>query len=226
MDLGQIVQHLQASALFRVLPLAETRALAAAATHRVFGPRKRLFSEGQRSVVIHVISRGVVRLYRSSRKGQSLTFRRVSVGSVLGQMSAIDGSGHSVSAEAEGPVEVLSIPHTDYVAALRRHPESALALAAILGDLVRRLSSELESMKFSSIERRLIGKLIERTKDRREIQVTHATLAAEVGATRENVSRILGRLKHKRVLALGRGRIEILNPRALEAFSVDDSTPL
>jgi CRP-like cAMP-binding protein len=217
---------LEASPLFCVLSPAETRALAASAARRTFGPGKRLFSEGARNVAIHVIVRGVVCLSRSSRKGHTLTLRRVSVGSVLGQMSALDGSGHSVSAQAEDRVEVLSIPRPRYLAALKRHPEAALALARILGDLVRRLSGELESMKYSTIETRLIAKLIDRARHRREIFVTHAALAAEVGATRENVSRILGRLEKKRIIALNRGRIEILNHRTLNAVGADDSTLL
>jgi len=213
---GEVAEHLKGSALFSVLPASDVEELVAAAVSRSFRPGQRLFSENEPSVAIHVIVRGVVRLFRSNRKGQLLTLRRLSAGSVLGQMSALDASGHSVSAEAEDQVEVLAIPRTRYIAALKRHPEAALALARILADIVRRLSDELEAMKFSTIESRLLDKICERAAERREVVVTHATLAAEVGATRENVSRLLGRLKKKGVVALGRGRIEILDHRGLE----------
>lgn len=90
-DVNEVARHLEASRLFCVLPPAETRALAASAARRTFDPGKRLFLEGERNVAIHVIVRGVVCLSRSSRRGHTLTLRRVSVGSVLGQMSALHG---------------------------------------------------------------------------------------------------------------------------------------
>jgi CRP-like cAMP-binding protein len=172
--------------------------------------------EGDRTDSILTIVRGAVRLFRTNKNGQTLGLRTLKAGSVLGQMSALDGGRHSVSAIAEDSVEVLSVPRLRYVSALKRHPEAALALARILADVVRRLSDELEAMKFSSAEARLLFRLFERGTGRREIQVTHATLAIEVGATRENVSRLLGKLEKKRIVTLGRGRIEILDHRALE----------
>lgn len=211
-----LARFLARSALFSGLPPAELAELEAVARTRRFKPGETLFSEGDRTDSILAIVHGTVRLVRTNKKGQTLGLRTLKAGSVLGQMSALDGGRHSVSAIAEDRVDVLAIPRRRYVSALKRHPEAALALARILADVVRRLSDELEAMKFSSVEARLLFRLLERAIDRREIYVTHATLATEVGATRENVSRLLGRLEKKRIVALGRGRIEILDHRALE----------
>jgi CRP-like cAMP-binding protein len=207
---------LAGSALFSGLPPAELAELAAVARTRRFKPGGKLFSEGDRTDSILTIVHGAVRLFRTSKKGQMLGLRTLSVGSVLGQMSALDDGRHSVSAIAEDSVEVLSVPRLRYVQALKRHPEAALALARILADVVRRLSDELEAMKFASAEARLLFRLFERATGRREIWVTHATLAIEVGATRENVSRLLGKLEKQRIIKLWRGRIEVLDHRALE----------
>jgi CRP-like cAMP-binding protein len=79
-------------------------------------------------------------------------------------------------------------------------------------------------VKYASLESRLLARLCERARGRREIRpVTHAELADEAGGTRENVSRILGQLRNKGLLALGRGWIEIRIHAGLEALLVKGS---
>jgi CRP-like cAMP-binding protein len=45
--------------------------------------------------------------------------------------------------------------------------------------------------------------------ERREVSITHAQLADEIGGTRANVSRALARLEREGVLRRRRGRIEL-----------------
>ena len=119
----------------------------------------------------------------------------------------------------ERDCEVLSIPARAFQDLLRKRPEVAVQLARVLAARVRGLSDQLEAMKFSSIGERLRRALITRGAGRRELRVTHQLLAEECGASRENVSRVLGFLRDADVLKLGRGRVEILDHRALEEIA-------
>jgi CRP/FNR family cyclic AMP-dependent transcriptional regulator len=212
------------SPLFWVLSSHERRELIASAILRTFNPEQGIFLRGHRTDRIFVVERGKVRLSRTTPGGQEKFLRSVGRGYVLGQMSALDGSAHSVSAEALDQVVALSIPRIRYVAALEQHPKAAIALAGILANIVRKLSDELEAMKYASLESRLVAKLCERARGRREIRpITHAELADEAGGTRENVSRILGQLRNKGLLVLGRGWIEIRSHAGLEALLVKGS---
>jgi CRP-like cAMP-binding protein len=209
------------SPLFAILPALEREELLASSARRKFSPGQTIFSRGDRTGRIFVVESGSVRLSRIAPGGQELFLRSVGKGYVLGQMSALDGSAHSVSAQALDQVVVVSIPRGRYVAALEEHPKAATALAGILADIVRKLSDELETVRFSSLEARLLAKLCERARGRREIRpITHADLADEAGGTRENVSRILGDLRKKGLLTLGRGWIEIHSHAGLEALLV------
>jgi CRP-like cAMP-binding protein len=212
------------SPLFSVLPSHKRQELVASAVRRTFSPGQGIFVRGDRTGRIFVVESGEVRLSRTTFSGQELFLRSVGRGYVLGQMSALDGSTHSVSAEALDRVIVLSIPRIRYVAALEQHPKAAIALAGILADVVRKLSDELEAMKYASLESRLLARLCERARGRREIRpITHAELADEAGGTRENVSRILGQLRNRGLLVLGRGWIEIRSHAGLEALLVKGS---
>jgi CRP-like cAMP-binding protein len=92
----------------------------------------------------------------------------------------------------------------------------AIRLAAALAARARDLSDELEAMKFASIGERVLRWLQRRAVARRELRVTHQQLADQIGATRENVSRVLGLLQDRGILELGRGRIQILDRARLE----------
>jgi CRP-like cAMP-binding protein len=204
--------------LLSVLPAAARNELAARAVRKTFDDGRIIFSKGERTDRIFVVERGSVRLSRITKGGKPLLLRTVGPGYVLGQMSALDGSAHSVSARACGEVTVLSIPRAAYVSVLERHPKAAIGLASILADLVRKLSDELEAMKYSPLETRLLARLCERARGRRELRpITHAELAEEAGGTRENVSRILGQLQDQGFVNLGRGRIGIVSHDRLEA---------
>jgi len=100
-------------ALLEVSPLFsiyEREALAASAVRKAFSAEQVIFSKGDRTGRIFVVESGRVRLSQIARGGQELFLRSVGRGYVLGQMSALDGKPHSVSATAQGQIhDPLSI---------------------------------------------------------------------------------------------------------------------
>ena len=201
---------------------AEGRAtlLAHGRTRRVT-ERGELFHAGDPCSEILAILRGRVRLWRDAGDGQVLALHVAGPGEILGQMSALDPAGaHSVSATAEEDVELFALSAARFRAALEAEPRAALRLASALAERVRSLSDELWAMKYRSIAERVLGTLRELAHERRELRTTHQSLAESVGATRENVTRVLGALRAAGILRLGRGRIEVLDHERLASFEV------
>lgn len=199
---------------------AERRDLTARGSVVQAAKGRTLFSAGDRCDAVLIVRKGAVRLWRATPAGRVLVLRTAGEGEVLGQMSALDGGTHSVHATAESPVELLRIPAAAFRAALARNGVAALALARVLAARVRALSEELEAMKFATIGERVLRRLQAKARGRREIRLTHEGLAQDVGATRENVSRVLARLRDEGILRLGRGRVEVLDHARLERVSV------
>ena len=52
----------------------------------------------------------------------------------------------------------------------------------------------------------------------RELQVTHESIAAELGSAREPISRLLKDFEHQGAILLSRGRITLNNPEGLRAM--------
>jgi CRP/FNR family transcriptional regulator, cyclic AMP receptor protein len=212
-----ILEVLRRSAVLGVLEPAGRQALAEGGRKRTLGAGTELFRAGDPGTEILVLVRGRVRLWRLTPEGQVLVLRLCGPGEILGQMSAIDDGQHSVNATADEEVDVLHVSAAAFRAQLERRPVAAIRLAQVLAQRVRELSDEVEAMKFSTIGGRVVRLLLQLGAARREVRVTHQALAEQVGATRENVSRVLGQLRDEGTLRLGRGVIEILDHEQLAA---------
>jgi CRP-like cAMP-binding protein len=98
-------------------------------------------------------------------------------------------------------------------AALKRHPEAALAALAHLGGVIADLSSEVAALRVHGLASRVRHRLEQLGRGRREVAITHARLAEEVGGTRANVSRALAQLEREGIVQRRRGRIELCRSR-------------
>ena len=215
-----IITILGRSPIFSILGAGELAGLASAGRRGVVQAGVDLFHAGDPGDTIQVILSGAVRIRRLTGDGHVLVLRRCGPGEVLGQMSAIDRSAHSVEATAVLRTEVLTIPARMFRALLEQRPALALRLAAVLAGRVRSLSEDLEAMKFGTIGQRVVRLLSVMAAGRREVRLTHQELADQVGSTRENVSRVLGLLRERGVLRTGRGIIEILDHAGLASDDI------
>jgi CRP/FNR family transcriptional regulator len=212
---------LRRSPVLGLLAREEREDLVRAGRVQVIADGTDLFLVGDLTEAIQVLLEGRVRLWRLTADGHVLVLRICQAGEILGQMSALEEEGrHSVNATAVEGCRVLKIPASAFKDLLSRRPELAIRLASVLAQRVRALSDELEAMKFASIGQRVLRWLREHGARMREIRTTHQEIAQQVGATRENVSRVLGLLRDRGILRLGRGSIEILDHGRLEGEEV------
>lgn len=214
----QLKKRLALSPVLGVLAESEQDALLRTGTCHTFDAGQDLFRVGEVGTQIQILLHGRVRLWRLTTDGHLLVLRICPIGEVLGQMSALDESPHSINATAVDEVEVLTIQAQSYRQMVEQNHAMAIRLAIVLAQRVRCLSDELEAMKFSSIGQRVVWQLQEAAQHLRVLRLTHQDLADRVGATRENVSRVLGLLCDQGIIRLGRGSIEIIEPDRLDPF--------
>lgn len=178
-----------------------------------------LFLEGKAPSHLFFIREGHIKVTRSTPGGRELALRIVGAGDVVGEIDLFCGdSSCSVSARAMDRCSLLSLPVTDFEAAL-------------LDDRVRNrewmMWSQLQQRKDQSRFRDLLlhGKkgalystlirLSNTYGDRREdgiligISLTNQDLADFCGASREVVNRMLHDLKENGVITMNKGFITI-----------------
>jgi CRP-like cAMP-binding protein len=208
---SSLLENLKRSPVFSALSDEALSLFVQQGLRRVVSSETLLFSEGEPCQEIFLVLHGKVRLWRQNKNGQILILHRCEPGEILGQMSALNGANHSINATTDEESELWRIQASVFRGLLTENPEAVLRLAILLAERVRDLSRELEELKFSSVQERLSKKLRELGVGRREIKLTHESIAQEIGATRENVSRALAALSETGAIVLRRGVIEILD---------------
>jgi len=77
----------------------------------------------------------------------------------------------------------------------------------------------VDTVVFRRMDARVATLLLERSGRQNPVRITHQEIAAELGTSREVVSRILESLAGAGLLKVMRGRIEILEQGPLAAFA-------
>ena len=184
--------------LFAAMPRKAVDGLAARATRRTVKAGQRVRAE----LVVLVTGRLEVR-------ADGALVRSLVPPAVAGISVALGAPATAELWAAEDSV-LVAIPADAVAAALKRHPEAALAAIGHLGGVIGELSAEVAALRRHGLVERVRHRLAVLATGRREVAITHALLAEEVGGTRANVSRALARLEREGAIRRRRGRIELV----------------
>jgi CRP-like cAMP-binding protein len=189
--------------LFAAMPRAAVEGLAARATRRRPKAGERVRGDG---VAMLVTGRLEVR----ATSGDHEVVIRSLVPPAVAGISVALGAPASAELWAAEASELVVVPADAVAGALRRHPDAALAAIVHLGGVIAELSAEVAALRQHGLVERVRHRLAVLATGRREVAITHARLAEEVGGTRANVSRALARLEAEGSLRRRRGRIELV----------------
>ena len=195
------VELLLRARLFAVMPRAVVDQLAAHATRRRVRRGHRVLSRADPALVVLIAGRIEV-------VGDEVVIRSLVPPAVAG-VSLAAGADPSAELRAAEDCELVVVPATAVAAALRRHPDAAFAAIAHLAGVIAELSAEVEALRRHGLVARVRHRLVQLGRGRREIAITHAALADEVGGSRANVSRALARLERDGVVQRRRGVIAL-----------------
>jgi CRP/FNR family cyclic AMP-dependent transcriptional regulator len=192
----------------------------------VLPPDAILFVEGQEPRGLFIICSGKVNLSTTSREGKLLILKTAVPGEVLGLSATISGMNYEITAETATPCQVSFIDRKRFLAMMELHGETGLHAALSLS---RDYHSAYRDIHDLVLTRSSLGKLarlllsqaaLEDTDDDRiDTQMTHEEMAQRIGASRETVTRLLTRLRHKRLIRMDGPSLVIRNRVALEAIA-------
>ena len=208
--LAQVRAWLASTPFFGKLDAAGTARLAAAARRRWLGRGETLWRQGEEPDALAVVISGSLHVTRTSERGDLLLLRILRPFDVVG-LSTVAGAAHSADLVAGEPTAVLILPGRALRELFAERPALALAAMARLGELLAALTTEVEELRSCELDQRLLACLRRHGRTRREVTLTHAELAAQVGASRANVSRALARLRRRGAVQCGRRRITLID---------------
>lgn len=116
---------------------------------------------------------------------------------------------------AETDVEAIVIPGPLFRALVRDSREFAHSVHVAIARHLEIVMDLVEQATYFRLDQRVASMLLARGSP---VAASHQELADDLGASRENVSRILAGFRNHGWVALGRRRIEIFDPSALESL--------
>lgn len=203
------------------LPEVLAERLWAAATTMSAKTGRTLVSSGARSNQVYVVLKGRVQVTLYSLAGREVILRSLGEGALFGELAAIDGQPRSATIVALSSCTLACIDAAAFREAVANDPEASLWLARRLTAQIRDLTEKVFELNALRVSSRLHCELLrlcagsESSPVTIEPAPTHADLAARIGTHREAVTREMGELADRGILAQERRRITILDTGAL-----------
>ena len=219
------IQLLAANDLFAGLPEAELEGLRPALRMRRYAKDDHVFREGDPGSHLYLVASGQVKIGRVGAGGSEIVFALLGPGEVFGELSLFEPDGErSADAIALVPTECALLGRDAALAFLRRHPELLLRVIASLIAYIERKDRAMAEVSFLDIPGRIAQRLLDLAASKGEpaaggvlirVPLSQRTLAAMVGASRENVNRALNRFVELGYITQSRGTITVLKPEEL-----------
>ena len=222
-----LAASLQKAGLFSNLTPSELQLLAARTVRKLFSAGELLFSEGEPCTGLHIVSRGKVRIFKTSISGREQVLAVEGPGSSVAELPVFDGGPYPASVVAVEGSEIAFISRRDFHAYCMEHPDVALKVLAVVGARLRRLVGIIEELSFTTIRQRLVATLVkiaqaqgQQTPHGIEFRLpdSHQEIANQLGTVRELISRNLMRLQAEGLIEVDARRILIKDMTGLSAL--------
>ena len=198
-------------------------ALASRCAWRWFDPGQLMISRHTSGNDVHLIVDGRVRIHVYAADGREVLLTHVQEGGIVGDFAAVDGGLRTTDAHASSKVLSASLPAADFKQLLREEPRVEERYVRYLVGLVRQLTDRVIELSTLAVQNRIRAELLRlaratTTGDAAKLEPAprHADIAAQVGTTREQVTRELSLLAREGMLLRGEGSLVITDIKRLE----------
>jgi CRP/FNR family transcriptional regulator, cyclic AMP receptor protein len=144
--MSPLVSLLAEVPLFQLLDADERAALAQLMEQANFPSGYRIFQEGEAGDRMYVVCSGGVELATTDKLGQKLVLTTASRGDLFGELSLLDHGPRTAHATVIEDAELLVLDRATLVDFIRRRPEVALDMMAVMGGRVRTTTNRLRQM--------------------------------------------------------------------------------
>lgn len=176
-----------------------------------------VFVEGDRANAIAFLLSGVVRVYKIGETGREITLYRFGSGEscVLTANAILSQQTFPALATVEEDAEAIMIPAETFRAWIGRSEAWRSFVFELMAQRLSSMLAVVDEVTFRRLDARLAALLGERGRQQKLIRVTHQEIAADLGSSREVISRVLADFAALGLVRLGRGTIEVVDGQRL-----------
>ena len=201
----QLVREFQQAAFFARIPIGRD-----------------VFVEGDRTDAIALLISGVVRVYKISEMGREITLYRFGFGEscILTASAILSQQPFPAIATVEQEAEAVMIPADAFRDWVRRYNLWRDFVFDLLSQRLTSVMALVDEVAFRRVDTRVASFLLNRSRIQNPIHITHQEIAAELGSSREVISRIIEGFASEGLIRPARGMVEILDFDSLQNRSV------
>ena len=179
---------------------------------------KTIFEPGDPVESISLLLSGGVRVYRIGETGREITLYRFGSGEscVLTANAIMSKQAFSAIATVEQSAEAVIIPARIFHEWVGRYDVWRNFMFDLFSQRLASVMEIVDEVAFGRMDIRVARLLVERGTPQNPVKITHQEIAAELGSSREVISRILESLAGQGLIRMGRGTIEVLDQKSLE----------
>ena len=180
---------------------------------------KDVFIEGDHCDAIALLISGVVRVYKIGETGREITLYRFGLGEscILTANAILSQQSFPAIATVEQDAEAIMILAEKFREWVSRYDMWRKFVFDLLSQRLSNVMAIVDEVAFQRMDVRVASLLLTRSRVQNPIQITHQEIAAELGSSREVISRLLEDFSERGLIRVRRGEVEILDPDGLGA---------
>jgi CRP-like cAMP-binding protein len=183
--------------MFSALTPAQMAQIAGAVTKHRFKRGELIVEQGKKSHALYVILSGTARVVISDRRKKEMILAILGPGDYVGEISLIDGKGHSANVQTQVATDVLVLGYDEFRHCLADNQAIAFAVMKGLAVRLRKADDKIRSLALLDVYGRVAGLLMNQATPLEgnalviRDKLTRQDIAKMVGASREMVSRVM-----------------------------------
>lgn len=212
--------------LFEGLPQAQLKSLADIALFKRCKAGDTLFEAGQPGTHFFAVVSGKVRVYRASLSGKEQILSVFGAGESFAEVPVFEGKTYPASAQALEDCLLVSIARKGFVELLRREPELALGVMALLSSRLRAFVGQIAQLSLKEVPERLAGYLLllraAQGRDEITLDLPKGQIASYLGTIPETLSRAIKKLSEQGLIDVSGSQVRVLDPEGLSLLAESD----
>ncbi len=172
-----------------------------------------LFYEQERAKSFFLLLKGLVRVYKSPSLSKELTLHLFKPFSFIAEMPAFKQGFYPASAICEEDSEILCLEFEAFKNLCLQNADFSLLMISSLLEKIKILEREL-SQNSASLKQKFISYILE--KEQELAKINQRQIATELNVRAESLSRTIKELKAKAFIKTNKGKIQLLNKKALQ----------
>ena len=174
-----------------------------------------VFLEADRPTAVHVVARGLLRVFVTSLDGSEPTLTLLTEGTVVGELGVLADVPRSASVAAMRRSQLVEIPASAFREAYETEPAMARRLVDLLSARLRHANDGLADLTYLDLGGRLAKYLLrecdEAGTDRVTLVLNQSELGQMIGGARQTVNQLLHTLERAQLISIDGRTVQIVD---------------